>query len=120
MTLPSRELQGLPSPERDHRAAPSLDARAEPTSIHLHPYPRRRLANGPASQTVPFPRQDNNLGIYDPSIYTLGAAHIISRFARVEPRFAHGLAHDWPAVDELLVVVRALREELVVIHCEKG
>ena len=91
----------------------------EPTSIHLHPDPRRRLANGLANRTVPLPRHDNDPGIYGPSIYTPRAAHIISQSARVEPPFAHGLGHDLPAVDERLVAVRAVREEPVVINCEK-
>ena len=67
---------------------------------------------GPSTNR-PLPRHGNDPGIYDPSIYTLGAA------ACVEPRFAHGLGHDLPAVDKLIVAVRALREELVLIHCEK-
>jgi hypothetical protein len=52
--------------------------------------------------------------IYDPSVYTLGAATC------VEPRFAHGFGHGLPAVDKLIIAVRALREELVLIHCEKS
>ena len=43
----------------------------------------------------------------------------MSRYARVEPRFANGLGHDLPRIDEQLVAVRALVEELVIIRCEK-
>ena len=64
--------------------------------------------------TVSFPRQDSDPGIYDPSIYSWSGA-------RVEPCFSHGLGLDLRlrAFDELLIAVRALREELIVIHCNK-
>jgi len=55
------------------------------------------------STNCPLSRHGNDPGIYDPSIYTLGAA------ARVETRFAHGLGHDMhdmPAVNKLIVAVR--------------
>ena len=67
---------------------------------------------GPSTNRA-LPRHGNDPGIYDPSIYTLRAA------ARVEPRFSHGLGHDLPAVDKLLVAITVLREGLVLTHCGK-
>lgn len=116
LTLPSL-VTPEPSPERDDRAAPTRDARRRRLLFTLLPDPRQWFANGPANQAVLF------LGTVTTQASTIRALILsrrptFSQSGHIEPRFAHALRHDWPAVDELLVVVRALREETGVVHCE--
>ena len=79
--------------------------------------PRWRLANEHTQQTGLFPcvgaHNDNDplTGIYHPRVYSPRSAYI--SFGRS----AGG--HDWRAVDEQFVTVKALKGELVVIRADE-
>jgi hypothetical protein len=67
----------LSSPSRDHCPPPSRDTRRCRVLSILHPNPRRWLPNRHPQPTVSFPGayNDNDPGIYDPSIYLSGAPY---------------------------------------------